>query len=142
MSSHEYNQEDEKFSLDDLIKMADEIRAKHAADHPQDVVLTPFNLLCAMSARVLAAYIPERSEALLSGQCSQVEQTFAMEMLGLNQLPASLWISEERQKELYGGMEPMLFQKLPRGLFLHYAKLLGRDPRDDDPMSWDATEVG
>lgn len=113
MSTTANKHEQAKFSIDDLIKMSEDIQAKHAATQSREVSLSPFELLCAMSAQILAAYIPAASEALLNREFGQVEQTFAMEMLGLNQLPASLWIGEERQRELYGGMEPMLFQTLP-----------------------------
>ncbi len=135
-------EEDPKFSLDDLIAMAEQIKAKHQAENADSTGMVPFDLLCAMSAQILAAYIPEQKEALLERRYSHVEQTFACEMLSLNGLPSSLWISEERQRELYSGTEPLLFQKLPQGIFAHYAQLLGRRREDDDPMNWKASEFG
>ena len=134
--------EQAKFSLDDLIKMADEIKAKHLADYPDFPAMAPFDLLTAMSARILAAYIPEHSKTLLDRQHGNAEQSFAFDILGANNLPASLWISAERQTELYGGIEPMLFEKLPEGIFDHYRRLLGRNPGHDDPLTWECTEVG
>jgi hypothetical protein len=48
---------------------------------------------------------------------------------------------EDRQEAIYGGVVPLLFGNLPKGLFDHYAKLLG--PKlDDDPLNWEAFEIG
>ena len=36
-----------------------------------------------------------------------------------------MWLDEDRQVAAYGGIEPLLFGKLPDGIIEHYARLIG-----------------
>ncbi len=130
-----------QLTLDELIAIASSEQDKHKERFSEE--MTPFSMLCALSAHVLAHNLPAHAKGFLARDYSKIEQTFAMDILAANDLPCSLWIPEDRQKQLYGGVEPMLFEKLPTdGIFEHYDRMLGRKPADDDPLTWDATEVG
>lgn len=114
-------------SEDDLIGIADQLKRQRPD-------MAPLELLTALSARVLAHHIPEKGDALVAGDCDKVAQTFALEMLRLNDKPASMWLGEDRQQKSYGGIEALLFGSLPEGIFEHYAKLLGRSEPASDPL--------
>jgi len=116
---------------DDLIGIAEQLKRQRPD-------IAPLELLTALSARVLAHHIPQKRDALLAGDCDKVAQTFAMEMLRLNDKPASMWLGEDRQEQSYGGIEALLFGKLPDGIFEHYARLLGRSDKPAyDPLTED-----
>ena len=59
-------QEEPKLSLDERIQMAAAVKAEYKDKYPHLKPITPFDLLCGMSARFLAAYLPERKDALLA----------------------------------------------------------------------------
>ena len=129
-----------QLTLDELIAIAGQEQAKHKERFGEEI--SPFSLLCALSAHILARNLPAHAERFLAREYDKIESTFAMDILAVNDLPMSLWIPEERQVQLYGGVEPMLFEKMPTDIFAHYERLLGRKPADDDPLNWDATEIG
>jgi len=102
----------------DLTEIAASIQEKQP-----DIV--PYSLMCELSMRFLAHAIPEKRSQILAGDFSQVHQTFALEMLRLNDKPSTMWLDEDRQVAAYGGIEPLLFGKLPDGIIEHYARLIG-----------------
>lgn len=127
-------------TLDELIAIASQEQAKHKERFGEKI--SPFSLLCALTAHVLAHNLPAHSERLLAREHDKIESSFAMDILAANDLPITLWLPEERQEQLYGGIEPMLFDKMPPDIFAHYERLLGRKPAEMDPLNWDATELG
>lgn len=129
-----------QLTLDELIAIAGQEQAKHKERFGEE--LSPHSLLCALSAHILARNLPAHAERFLAREYDKIEQSFAMDILGANDLPGSLLLPEERQVQLYGGIEPMLFDKMPPGIFAHYERSLGRKPADNDPLNWDATEIG
>lgn len=97
--------------------------------------ITPYQLVLELCARVLAAAFPAKSAPILAGDYHQVVTSFAFDMLGANNKPASMWMGEEQQRKHYGGVEALLFGSYPDGIFEHYAKSIGKvdNPPELDP---------
>lgn len=88
--------------------------------------ITPYQLVAELCTRVLAAAFPAKSAQILAGDYHRVVQSFAFDILGHNDKPASMWMSEEQQRKHYGGIEALLFGSYPDGIFEHYAKSIGK----------------
>lgn len=111
------------FSQEELSALA----AKLQAECGGDFRLTPLGLLEALSAHVLARHLPEHEALFLSRQRSDIEKTFALEMLKLHGLPDTQWLDEEEQEKFYGGDAVLsLFDRLTDELLARYAGLASR----------------
>lgn len=105
------------------------------AEQHGDMALTPLGLLEALSAHVLARNIPEKAAFFLSRERRDIETAFVKEVLLSHKFPASIWLEEDEQRRLFGGIETLLFDNLPDGIFERYALLANRVHTGEDSIS-------
>jgi hypothetical protein len=98
------------------------LAAKIQAEYGSDFRPSPFGLLEALSAHVLAHHIPEHAELFRSRERSDIERDFAVELLGLHGYPETPWLQEEEQERFYGDKVLTLFDKLDDELLARYAE--------------------
>jgi len=124
-------------SEDELI----ERQTKLEGEFPQ---ATPIEILTKLSEQYLAALFPEYAQSLLAGDQHKITQGFAHDLLHANGMSnaTSMWTPEERQRQIYGGSQALLFAKADDDLIAFYKGKLAPADRNfnPDPLTWDAAE--
>jgi hypothetical protein len=119
-----------------------ELQAKIESERPG---IWPCDLLTRLCAHYLGAAFPKHAELMIDTYRFTVARNFGIELLSANGLDrvARLSASEEAQREDYGGMEALLFEKVTDDLLAFYEKKLDQDPNKNkfDPATCPADEM-
>lgn len=100
-----------------------------------DDTRSPFRKLCDLSARRLATQFPQYHNALLGGVFWWECEVFAMDAL-LHKNLGGFWfprLNIEDQQQIIGGVEELLLEELPPGIWDFYHKKLEAGPRHGYP---------
>lgn len=93
---------------------------------------TPYDKILRLAEAFLAERFPAHADKIKAGDCYGIVSPFVMDLLSHHKIPSLLHrMDEERQEQLIGGVEELLFEDVPDTLVAFYATKFGAPPPRD-----------